>query len=64
MIKKEIEPAPASREARIGLGMDFPGYGNGWSDAQMKRNARIGLPGFPCMEWVERENRYRYYVVE
>jgi hypothetical protein len=64
MNKKEIKFVPASRDARIGCGLDFPGYGNGWSDAELSRNARHGLPGFPFREWDEGEGRYRYYVLE
>jgi hypothetical protein len=64
MNKKEIKPVPSSREARIGCGLTFVGYGIDWSDLELQSNHRKGKIGVPCAEWNKDEMRYRYYVLE
>jgi hypothetical protein len=57
-----LHRVPMSREARIGLGLEFREFpGTFWSDEELKRNARKGAPGVPCAEW--NGDTYVYYVL-
>jgi hypothetical protein len=64
MRKKDIKPEPATREARIGLGLTFPGINGYWSDTELQSNHRKENVGVPCSYWSEDERRYRYYIVD